>query len=65
MSLDNIIMIAAVLLGPVVAVQVSTLLESRRERRRRQLGVFRTLMTTRALATSPLHVEALNMIDVA
>ena len=64
MRLTDIIMIAAVLLGPTAAVQVSTLLEVRREHRRRQLAVFRTLMTTRALTTSALHVEALNMIDV-
>jgi hypothetical protein len=60
----DIVMIFAVIVAPVAAVQVSMFIESRRERRRRLLGVFRTLMTTRALGTSAQHVEALNMIDV-
>jgi len=58
------IMIAAILLGPVLAVQAQKWLESLREQRTRKLWIFRTLMTTRATPVSPQHVEALNMIDM-
>jgi glutaredoxin len=56
--------ILAVLLAPIIAIQVSTYLEKRRERRLRRFTVFRTLMTARATTLSPVFVEALNMIDV-
>jgi hypothetical protein len=58
------IMIAAILLGPVLAVQAQKWLESLKEQRSRKLWIFRTLMTTRANPVSPQHVEALNMIDM-
>jgi hypothetical protein len=58
------IMIAAILLGPVLAVQAQKWLEKLREQRSRKLWIFRTLMTTRATPVSPQHVEALNMIDL-
>jgi hypothetical protein len=56
--------IVAILVAPLVAVQVSLWLERRKERRRRQLETFRTLMATRASGLAPDHVKALNMIDV-
>lgn len=64
LTLDNGLMIVAVLLAPLVALQVSGILERRREQRGRRLAVFRTLMATRARKLGPEHVEALNMIDV-
>jgi hypothetical protein len=61
----DIIMIIAVFAGPIVAVQLQTLLERRREKRERKLKVFRTLMATRARkAADPSHVEALNLIGI-
>lgn len=54
----------AILLSPVIAVQVTERLRERRERRDRRLHVFRTLMATRAAGLDPQHVAALNMIDV-
>src|SRR5687767_2733026 len=56
--------IVAILVAPLVAVQVSLWLERRKERRSRQLETFRTLMATRASGLAPDHVKALNMIDV-
>ena len=64
MMIGDWLMIAAVLLAPIVAVQVSQLLERRREGRQRRLAVFRTLMTTRRSRLAPDHIQALNMIDV-
>jgi len=58
------LMIVAVLLAPLIAVQVQKYLELVRERRHRKLGIFHTLMATRAARTSLAHVEALNRIDL-
>ncbi len=63
MSIEMIAVIA-VLLSPLVALQISELLERAREKRQRRLYVFRTLMATRASALAPEHVQALNMIDI-
>jgi len=59
-------MLFAVLLSPVIAVQVQVWREVFREKRNRKLGVLQTLMATRSIAsrTSPEHVRALNMIDL-
>ena len=54
----------AILLSPLIALQVSTWLEVRRERRQRRLDVFKTLMASRAAPTSPAHVQGLNRIDL-
>ena len=62
--ISNAIMILAVIVGPIAAVRITRDLDEKRERRGRQLITFRTLMTTRANNLSPLHVEALNSIDL-
>jgi hypothetical protein len=64
MKISDWIMIIAVLLAPLVAVQVQKILERYRETSNRRLNVFKTLMATRAATTSPQHVQALNMIDL-
>ncbi|MBI5572064.1 MAG: hypothetical protein HY914_19125 [Desulfomonile tiedjei] len=56
--------VAAVLLSPLIAVQVSVWLQNRRERRQQKVSIFKTLMSTRASALSPEHVSALNLIDI-
>ena len=64
MKIADWLMILAVLLAPVVAVEVQKLLERYREDRTRKLNVFKTLMATRAATVSGQHVQALNMIDL-
>lgn len=64
MNPSDWIMVAAVLLAPLVALQVQRYLDNRREKRHRRTAIFQTLMTTRAQATSPAHVHALNLIDI-
>ncbi|MDE2985534.1 MAG: hypothetical protein OXU69_12580 [Gemmatimonadota bacterium] len=64
MSLTDALMVAAVLLAPLIAIQISVFLENRRETRQRRLNLFRTLMMTRAARLVPDHVNALNMIDI-
>lgn len=56
--------IAALILGPILAVQAQRFLDSLRERRHRRLQVFHTLMATRAARLSHDHVQALNMVDI-
>jgi hypothetical protein len=55
---------AAVILGPILAVQAQKFVEAFREKRRRRLSLFTTLMSTRAERLSRNHVQALNMIDI-
>lgn len=64
MKLTDFLMIIAVLLAPLVAVQVQKCLEVFREVRSRKLWIFKTLMATRAATVSQEHVQALNMIDL-
>ena len=60
----EILTLLAILLSPVIAVQVQKILEQRREKHQRRVWVFKVLMSTRGLALSPDHVQSLNMIDV-
>ncbi|HYM76136.1 MAG TPA: DUF6680 family protein [Candidatus Dormibacteraeota bacterium] len=59
-----VISIVAIALGPIGALEVQKRLEDRRAIRERKMGIFRRLMTTRATQLSPVHVEALNGIEV-
>tara|TARA_R110002111_G_scaffold84660_1_gene132872 strand:+ start:30 stop:569 length:540 start_codon:yes stop_codon:yes gene_type:complete len=65
MGIEDWLMIIAVLLAPVIAVQVTQRLEYARAKREEKLRVFKTLMATRATNLAAAHVEALNMIDVS
>jgi hypothetical protein len=66
MKIGDVLMLFAVLLSPVIAVQIQVWLEVFREKRSRKLSVLQTLMATRTIAArvSPEHVRALNMIDL-
>lgn len=64
MSTSEVLTIVAILVAPLVAVQVQKWLESYRERRNSKLRIFKILMATRAVALSQDHVQALNMIDL-
>lgn len=65
MSLSDWLLITSTLIGPIAAVQAQKWIERAREQRSRKLGIFRTLMATRAIrAGSAEHVQALNLIEV-
>lgn len=64
MTISDWLMIAAVLLGPIIAVQLTRYLDDKKEERERKLQVFKTLMATRAYVVSWDHVGALNRIDL-
>jgi hypothetical protein len=57
-------LIAATVMGPVLAVQTQKWIECARARREAQQRIFNVMMATRAARVSPGHVEALNAIDI-
>lgn len=64
MTIADWMMVVAVLLGPIIAVQLTRYLDNKKEKRERKLQVFKTLMATRAYTISWDHVVALNRIDL-
>jgi hypothetical protein len=64
MTITDGFMVAAVILGPILAVQAQKWVEALKQKKERKLWVFKTLMATRAAVVSPRHVEALNVIDL-
>lgn len=65
MKIADALMIAAVIAGPILAVQAQKAIERWTERRSSKRAIFATLMSTRGTRLSPEHVRALNMIDLA
>lgn len=64
MNIADFIMIGAVLIGPLIAVQTQKWIEKSRAGFEQKLWVFKTLMATRGTTVAPLHVQALNMIEL-
>lgn len=56
--------VMALILGPILALLAQRALDSLRETRKRRVGLFFTLLTTRMSPLAPNHVQALNSIDV-
>lgn len=63
-SLEGWLTIAAIILGPILALCAQRALDFLREKRHRKLRVFRELMVTRYIRLSPRHVEALNAVPM-
>ena len=63
-SLEGWLTIAAVVVGPILALAAQRVLDNLREEHTRQERVFRELMITRAQRLSPRHVEALNAVPL-
>lgn len=61
---SDIAMLLAVLLGPILAIQVQKFIEKLEESKNRKLRIFRTLMATRATPLVNSRIEALNLIDI-
>ena len=64
MSWNEIVNLCAIILGPILAIQVSQKIEDYKQRKSRQVNIFKVLMATRATPIDVRHVEALNMIDI-
>lgn len=58
------LVVVVTLLSPLIAVQVTKLIERGRQTRDEQVRIFKTLMATRAANLDRRHVESLNVIDV-
>ena len=65
MGLNESLMIASTLLGPILAVQAQKWVERARTSGDRRDWIFTTLMATRQTRLSTEHVRALNLIDLA
>jgi hypothetical protein len=64
MDSKDVVMILAVIAGPILAVQAQKYIESIKESKNKKLRIFHTLMSTRATRLAQDHVAALNMIDI-
>ena len=64
MTVSDWIMILAIFLGPIVAIQLAEYLNAKKGKRQRKLDIFKTLMATRAYTVSWDHVMTLNRIDL-
>jgi len=60
----GIAVVLATLLGPVLAVCVTRMLDEQRRRVARQLEVFRSLMAARRVPLSPDRVKSLNLVEI-
>jgi hypothetical protein len=58
------ITIAAIILGPLVAVIITVVRGERRQKYDSRHAVFRSLMKTRRTWANPEHVEALNLVEI-
>jgi len=63
-AIVGLITIFAIFYAPVVALKLQRKIEDHNEKKLRKLGIFKTLLATRANTVSLEHVQALNMIDV-
>jgi hypothetical protein len=56
--------IAALVLGPLLAVGATRLVDGWREKRNKRTELFKILMRTRGVRLSPEHVGALNLVEI-
>jgi len=64
MLMSEILMIVAIVVSPIIAIQVEKYREKICADKLRRLEIFRTLMATRSNRLDPRHIEALNMIEL-
>lgn len=64
MTISDWLVILAIIVAPILAIQIQKFIEEKKEAKARKMQVFRALMATRATPLYPQHVEALNMIDI-
>ena len=64
MVLTDILLIIAIITGPIISVQLTRWIDNKKEEKKRKINVFKTLMVTRNYNVTWSHVEALNRIDL-
>jgi hypothetical protein len=62
--MNILLSILAILIAPILTLLLGIWWTNRQQAKSRKIDIFRTLMATRAIGLSPVHVEALNRIDV-
>ncbi len=62
--ITDIIMMIAIVIGPIIAVQITEYLRHKKDSRDRKVHIFRTLMATRSATLAPEHIQALNLVDL-
>jgi hypothetical protein len=63
-TISNLVMIIAVIAGPILAVQIQKYIEGKREAKERKIHVFKDLMATRASTLAYQHVVAINLVGL-
>lgn len=63
-KITDIIMIFAIIVGPIIAVQITEFIRRHQDQRDRKMYLFRTLMATRSATLAPAHIEALNLVEI-
>lgn len=56
--------IVAIVLGPILAVIITRIIDDRRADKQRKMEIFRTLMRTRKMPIHIEHVGALNLVEI-
>ena len=64
MKTFELLTIVAIVLGPILAVQIERIISKIKEAKNRRITIYKSLMATRASQLSYEHVRALNSIDV-
>lgn len=62
--ITDIIMVFAIVLGPIIAVQITEMLRASKDARNRKVHIFRNLMATRSAQLAAMHIEALNLVEL-
>jgi len=60
----SVLTVVAIIVAPVIALNVLRKADEDREWKNRKLFVFKTLMSNRSTRLNPAFVQALNMIDI-
>ena len=64
MRIVELATIAAIIIGPILAVIITRFQDHREKRQQRKLDIFRTLMQTRKTRLDREHVGALNLVEL-
>jgi hypothetical protein len=64
MTMTDALMVLAVVVAPLLAIQAQQFIDRWRDQKRRKTEVFKTLMATRGSPVVREHVQALNLIDI-
>lgn len=63
-KITDIIMVIAIFVGPIIAVRITEKMRLSKDSRDRKVHIFRNLMATRSAQLAPMHIEALNLVEL-